>query len=316
VLGAARIDNSTISGNTVMADHMMLGPLGQGGAAGGVFATGYGSTTIDHSTIAFNKVVNAPAGNFQFSGGVTGFNYNGTTNTFEANVAVRNTIIARNEYNLAEPDVTGSFQSQGHNLIGVLGASATGFVASDLSGTDAAPLDPRLRPLRHNGGPTRTHALSRRSPAINAGDNTDAPPTDQRGRDRIVGGTIDIGSFEARRSRDDYDDDGAPSSAGANLGGLGAPPGLLIVNLGPAPGQETGVGDNGSPFLAAPAGTTLPQGAFTERVSLPPGGVDAAPSPTSFAQLDRAVRPARSGDADLGEPPFLVFASPVTQGGS
>jgi hypothetical protein len=36
------------------------------------------------------------------------------------------------------------------------------------------------------------------SPAINAGDNTGAPATDQRGRPRILGGTIDIGAFESK----------------------------------------------------------------------------------------------------------------------
>src|SRR5262249_14203445 len=68
--------------------------------------------------------------------------------------------------------------------------------ASDLSGTPSTPLDPRLLPLGWYGGPTRTHLLAANSPAINAGDNTNAPPTDQRGDPRIVGGTIDIGSVE------------------------------------------------------------------------------------------------------------------------
>src|SRR5262249_41905117 len=54
----------------------------------------------------------------------------------------------------------------------------------------------RVGPLRNNGGPTLTHALLCGSPAIDAGDNTDAPPTDQRGFPRIVNGIIDIGAFE------------------------------------------------------------------------------------------------------------------------
>ena len=39
----------------------------------------------------------------------------------------------------------------------------------------------RLGPLQDNGGPTFTHALLCGSPALDAGDNTDAPATDQRG---------------------------------------------------------------------------------------------------------------------------------------
>jgi hypothetical protein len=41
-------------------------------------------------------------------------------------------------------------------------------------------------------------ALLPGSPAIDAGDNTGAPDTDQRGFARIVGGTIDIGAFEVQ----------------------------------------------------------------------------------------------------------------------
>ena len=76
------------------------------------------------------------------------------------------------------------FTDLGHNLINV---------------------DPQLRPLADNGGPTPTHALLPRSPAIDAGDNADAPPMDQRGFPRITDGdgdgaaTIDIGAFEALR---------------------------------------------------------------------------------------------------------------------
>jgi CSLREA domain-containing protein len=61
--------------------------------------------------------------------------------------------------------------------------------------------DPLLGPLQDNGGPTLTHALSWDSPAIDAGDNAQCSPTDQRGFYRTDGdgdGTIvcDIGSYE------------------------------------------------------------------------------------------------------------------------
>jgi hypothetical protein len=75
----------------------------------------------------------------------------------------------------------------------------------NLVGTFASPLDARLGPLADNGGQTQTHALLLGSPAINAGNNSlavapDNTPltTDQRGAGfpRIVGGTVDMGSFE------------------------------------------------------------------------------------------------------------------------
>jgi len=51
--------------------------------------------------------------------------------------------------------------------------------------------DPRLTPLQNNGGPTWTHALLNNSPAIDSGDNTALPATDQRGYPRIVDGRND-----------------------------------------------------------------------------------------------------------------------------
>jgi hypothetical protein len=60
-----------------------------------------------------------------------------------------------------------------------------------------------LGPLQDNGGPTFTHALLRRSPAINAGDPNFTPPpsNDQRGPGfrRVRNGRIDIGSYEVQR---------------------------------------------------------------------------------------------------------------------
>ena len=64
---------------------------------------------------------------------------------------------------------------------------------------------PMLAPLGHNGGTTLTHALRPKSPAMNGGSialavdplkNTELV-ADQRGSARNVGGTVDIGAYEA-----------------------------------------------------------------------------------------------------------------------
>src|SRR5205823_11993166 len=73
---------------------------------------------------------------------------------------------------------------------------STGFVASDLLGTLGSPIDPRLGPLQANGGQVPTRALLSGSPAIDAGDNANAPFGDGRGLPRIINGTIDIGAYE------------------------------------------------------------------------------------------------------------------------
>ena len=58
-----------------------------------------------------------------------------------------------------------------------------------------------LAPLAYYGGPTQTMALLPGSPAIGAGSIALIPAgvtTDQRGYARIVGGTVDIGAYEAQ----------------------------------------------------------------------------------------------------------------------
>ena len=89
-------------------------------------------------------------------------------------------------------DIAGDIVSLGHNLIGST-SDGSGF-RPDLG--DQLNVNPLLGPLQDNGGPTFTCALLPGSPAIDAGDNTDAPLSDQRGFTRIVNGTIDIGAYE------------------------------------------------------------------------------------------------------------------------
>lgn len=56
--------------------------------------------------------------------------------------------------------------------------------------------DPKLDSLADNGGPTMTCALLSGSPAIDAGTETGAPTTDQRGVTRPQGSGVDMGAFE------------------------------------------------------------------------------------------------------------------------
>ena len=69
------------------------------------------------------------------------------------NSRIGNSIVAGNSGGVS-PDASGSFVSDGFNLIGRRDGSA-GFTAiGDQTGTIAAPLDPKLGPLQDNGGPT------------------------------------------------------------------------------------------------------------------------------------------------------------------
>jgi CSLREA domain-containing protein len=161
-LGNMTIQNTTISHNQARAS---------------VFSNG--TLAINSSTITdtiHNNSVGVQNGNFNGIAGVT---------------QVKNTIIARNRW-----DIDGLFTSEGHNLIGN-GDGAIGFINgynSDIVGTLAAPIDPKLGELQDNGGPTWTRALLVGSLALNAADPYDRPQTDQRGVDR--GSRPDIGAYE------------------------------------------------------------------------------------------------------------------------
>ncbi len=108
---------------------------------------------------------------------------------------LKNNIVAGNSAGKGS-DVYGVVTSDGFNVIGD-SSDGIGYTSTDLLN-----VDPLLGPLADNGGPTLTMALLPGSPAIDAGDNTDAPEFDQRGPGfpRIVNGTIDIGAFEVQAS--------------------------------------------------------------------------------------------------------------------
>jgi hypothetical protein len=65
--------------------------------------------------------------------------------------------------------------------------------------TDLTGVNPMLKPLADNGGPTMTQGLPRSSPAVNAGGlpaGSSCPAADQRGESRPWGPACDIGAYE------------------------------------------------------------------------------------------------------------------------
>jgi len=105
-----------------------------------------------------------------------------------ATLSISNTIFANNigisGRHHANTGVT--IQDLGNNLQFKTGEADRGLP------TTIRVANPLLLPLADNGGPTRTMALQKGSPAIDAGNN--CTPTDQRGQRRI--GQCDIGAFE------------------------------------------------------------------------------------------------------------------------
>src|SRR6516164_7534743 len=194
-VGTLTMNNSTVSGNSVLGifneeiltvtNSTISGNFGRSG--GGIYeyiVDFLGRLTINNSTISGNSALEG-GGIYEYPSG-------------RGTAVVRNTIIAGNMA-LNEPDLYGNLSSQGHNLIGNTDGG------SGFDDTDLLNVDPMLGPLQDNGGPTQTMALQCGSPAIDAGDNTDALDWDQRGPGfpRIVNGIIDIGAYEVQKGECD-----------------------------------------------------------------------------------------------------------------
>jgi len=176
--GKLTIANSTISGNG--ASGYML-PSG-----GGIYASGT-SEAISNSTISGNGA----------TGSWNGVNLGG--NIYGGYLlTMQNSIVANNT---SGGNCYGTVTSEGYNL--------SSDNTCDFSGPgDMNNIDPMLGPLKNNGGPTQTMALSSGSPAIDAGNpngctnsNGVLLKTDQREMrrpDKEDSGGCDIGAYESQ----------------------------------------------------------------------------------------------------------------------
>jgi phospholipase C len=183
---ALLIDNSTLSGNSAMAGGAIYN---QGGPnLGEACAT----LQILNSTLSGNSPVRG--------GGI----YNrGRCAMLEIGSTILDAGIAgKNIYSSG-----GTVTSDGYNLCSDDGS---GFLTA---ASDQLRTNPLLGPLEDNGGPTFTHALSKGSPAIDAGTNFTATTSDQRGAGftrtfedasvpNVAGSDgTDIGAFELQPAR-------------------------------------------------------------------------------------------------------------------
>ena len=137
-----------------------------------------GNSRIVNCTIVSNEVNDLATGSSGAGVGVY---------TQQNTLEIQNTIISGNT-NGGYQEVFGQFMSQGYNTISDTTGSS-GWVISD--GTN---ISVPLGILLDNGGPTDTCAVPAGSVVINAGNNANAPLSDQRGYART--GTVDIGAFE------------------------------------------------------------------------------------------------------------------------
>jgi hypothetical protein len=193
--GTLTVTNSTIAINSLRGgdggNGRSQGGNGGAGLGGGLWVAAGGTAQISFSTVATNHDTGGMGGS-GFMQGSDGPATGGGLNN-QGMLQTRDTILALNTVNglgsNSAPDLSGTFGSLGHNLVG----NTQG--GSGFDGTDLLNIDPLLGRLQCNGGPTQTMALLPGSPALNAGDPNELGTADQRGVVRTGG--VNIGAYQA-----------------------------------------------------------------------------------------------------------------------
>jgi hypothetical protein len=219
----------TITGNTApdSGGGVSMQPIGQGGSAELVVnnstisdnsatdANGGGIHSLGANTRVFNSTISGnEAGNF--GGGVAA---DSSGSDLAPSLEVRNSTVTRNraeygaglaarvspywpypaEFHLVGSIVAGNTAPDNADLeFGPWNASFSligevGTADFDDQGGNLVGADPKLKPLKNNGGPTNTHAF-KKSPAKNKLPKSETPKSDQRGAKRK--GKGDLGAYE------------------------------------------------------------------------------------------------------------------------
>lgn len=175
--------------NLIVSDSTISGVTGEAG-----IWESSGDATVTNSTIAGN---NGSPG-YGIEDEDKALTINGVTiagNTygvgpFGTSFTAENSIIADS----ATMDCDGHVTASDHSLDS---DSTCGFTDT---GSVSGSTNPGLESLQNNGGETPTMALSADSPAVDAGDDTTCPPTDQRGVSRPQSTHCDMGAYELVQS--------------------------------------------------------------------------------------------------------------------
>lgn len=194
--GTVILTNSTFSDNAALGGAGgLLQPREGEQARGGALFNRNGTVTIHNSTFYNNRVQTDTQQDGQAAG--SGIYNLGAGRGNQASLTIHNSIVAADDgslvcVNATADDATTTLEGS-HNLMR-FSADCPGITLTD---------DPRLSPLRANGGATWTHALRPDSPAINAGHPAGCLDvggtlllTDQRDIARPQSGRCDIGAVE------------------------------------------------------------------------------------------------------------------------
>jgi hypothetical protein len=194
----------TIVASTINDNRATVTGGGSVADGGGLYIIG-SPAEVTNSTIA-NNIASAPSAT---GGGILLSSPNPSTMRLKSSTLVQNT--ADGTSSAVGGNLAGSNHARLLNTIVAKGRGTTGancdgdvkFSGHDLEDKDTCGFDgagdrvnenPKLRDLAQNGGPTRTMALRRRSPAINHAGPKSSPKRDQRGFKRDH--RPDLGAFE------------------------------------------------------------------------------------------------------------------------
>ena len=277
--GTTSITRSTFSGQTVNGGFgggggQFSNTSGSGTNPGGAGANAEGGAiyaapalSLIHCTVA-NGICRAGTGGSSGSGLFAASGVAAGGGVFGAGtVTIGNTLVATNRvavgFNiLTNADVSGAFASQGYNLIGALPGGVAGFTgATELTGTTALPLDPRI-PFSPapNGFSVGSLRLLPGSPAVDKGRALGGATVDQRGLARSVdlsdvdfpnavgGDGTDIGAFESQTLPNSQ-----PSAFGGNF--FVATAGQALTGISVFASDE-----DSEPLTLRVVGTALPTG--------------------------------------------------------
>ncbi|MEZ6118763.1 MAG: DUF4347 domain-containing protein [Pirellulaceae bacterium] len=183
VSNATFADNSADQGGAIENRNGMLS-LTNATFANNLATTGEGGAILNTGQVSLQNVTIAN-NTAQLDGG-------GISNQAGGVVNLANTLVANNfgSGGSVGDDLTGVFSSNGSNFVRTTG-TATGLQPADIANTD-----PLLGTLADNGGFAPTMRLLSTSLAIDGGNTTGAPTTDQTGELRDA--APDIGAYEYR----------------------------------------------------------------------------------------------------------------------
>lgn len=196
--GGLNVDGASGAGTVTITASSLYSNTASGNG-GGIYSGGAGIVlTVENSTISGNRTTNGSGGGTRNNTGSTAAYTNVTlANNTQAGgsghglrnsgaLSLKNVILANTP---SGGNCSGTVTSLGGNL-----SHDNACASSFTSAGDRNNTNPLLGALLNNGGPTWTHALQSGSPAINAGNNSGCPTTDQRGATRD--GQCDMGAYE------------------------------------------------------------------------------------------------------------------------